>query len=95
MGEREEALWCFQRVAKVELTYRDTAARVKALGGGPGRPPAGMAVPAVRTLAGPGRPAGIPAAMPASAPRAAPQAASASQPPVASPPSPKKNIGFL
>ena len=91
MGEREQALWCFQKVARVDPAYRDTAARVAALGGGPGRPPAGMATPAARTVAGPGRPAAIPVA----APRARRPAAAASQPPAASPPAPKKNIGFL
>lgn len=90
-GEREQALWCFQKVSRVEPNYRDTVARVASLGGGPGRPPDGMAAPAARQVVGPGRPAVIPAATP----RAAPAAATASQPPVASPPGPKKNIGFL
>jgi tetratricopeptide (TPR) repeat protein len=91
MGEREQALWCFQKVARVDPAYRDTAARVAALGGGPGRPPPGMVVPAARTVAGPGRPAAIPVA----APRGAPAAAASAQSPAASPPAPKKNIGFL
>jgi tetratricopeptide (TPR) repeat protein len=52
-GEREQALWCFQKVARAEPTYRDTANRVASLGGGPGRPPAGMATPAARPAAPP------------------------------------------
>ncbi len=90
-GKSEEALWCFQKVSRVDPTYRDTAARVASLGGGPGRPPDGMAAPGARQVVGPGRPAVVPTAPP----RAAPQAATASQPPAASPPGPKKNIGFL
>jgi tetratricopeptide (TPR) repeat protein len=81
LGEGEQALWCFQKVARLEPTYRDTAGRVAALGAGPGRPPPGMGVPA-RAVAVPGRPGTVPAAV-------------AVQPPVASPPGQKKNIGFL
>ncbi len=91
LGEREEALWCFQKVARLDPGYRDTASHVAALGGGPGRPPAGMAAPAGLQVGGPGRPGAIPRA----APHQAPAAAVASQPPLGSPPGPKKNIGFL
>jgi tetratricopeptide (TPR) repeat protein len=39
-GDREGALYYFQRVVKVDPTFRDATKRVAALGGGPGRPPA-------------------------------------------------------
>jgi tetratricopeptide (TPR) repeat protein len=90
LDEGEQALWCFQKVARTDPGYRDVAGRIAALGGGPGRPPAGMG-PASRPVVGPGRPGAIPVA----SPRAASPAAAASQAPVASPPGPKKNIGFL
>ena len=89
LGEREEALWCFQKVARSEPSYRDTAGRVAALGGGPGRPPPGMAAPASRAVAGAGRPAL------ANAGRQAPSQAATAKPPPGGLPGPKKNIGFL
>jgi tetratricopeptide (TPR) repeat protein len=91
LGEPEEALWCLQRVARMEPGYRDVGGRIAALGGGPGRPPPGMAAPGPRPAAGaPRPPAGSAAAPPAARPGAA---ASQSQAPVTS--GPKKNIGFL
>ncbi len=38
-GDREAALYYFQRVAKADPAFRDAAKRAAALGGGPGRPP--------------------------------------------------------
>jgi tetratricopeptide (TPR) repeat protein len=38
-GEKEVALFYFQKIRKVDPAYRDTLTRVSALGGGPGRPP--------------------------------------------------------
>jgi hypothetical protein len=38
-GDAEVGLWFLQRVAKADAAFRDVAARVSALGGGPGRPP--------------------------------------------------------
>jgi tetratricopeptide (TPR) repeat protein len=38
-GDAEVGLWFLQRVAKADAAFRDVAARVAALGGGPGRPP--------------------------------------------------------
>jgi hypothetical protein len=98
LGEGEEALWCYQKVTRLEATYRDVAARVAELGGGPGRPPAGMAAAAVRQVAGLPRPGSVPVAgaaaprPPAATPRSA--AAQAAQP-APGPLGPKKNIGFL
>jgi tetratricopeptide (TPR) repeat protein len=40
LGEPEQALGYFQAVARTAGGYRDVAARVARLGGGPGRPPA-------------------------------------------------------
>ncbi len=97
LGEREEALWCFQKVTRLQATYRDVAARIAGLGGGPGRPPPGMAPAAPRPVAGMPRPGSVPVAG-AAAPRpstaARPAAAQASQP-APGPLGPKKNIGFL
>jgi tetratricopeptide (TPR) repeat protein len=39
-GEAEVGLWFLQRVAKLDPAFRDVAERIRALGGGPGRPPA-------------------------------------------------------
>lgn len=97
LGEREEALWCFQKVTRLEATYRGVAARIAGLGGGPGRPPPGMAAAAPHPVAGLPRPGSVPVAG-AAAPRpstaARPAAAQASQP-APGPRGPKKNIGFL
>ncbi len=93
LGEGEEALWCFQKVARVDPAYRETTRRIAALGGGPGRPPDGMV--AARPVAGLARPGAGPAAAPRAPDQPLSQAASAVKPPPASPPPPKKNIGFL
>lgn len=83
-GERDEALWCFQKVARLDPTYRDVAGRIAALGGGQGRPPPGMSTPLPRTMAGPARSPAIPSSGPSSDPRsppaALPAAAHATQP---------------
>jgi tetratricopeptide (TPR) repeat protein len=91
LGVGEEALWCFQKVARVDPAYRDTARHVAALGGGPGRPPAGMAAPGSIQVSAPLRPGAIPRTVP----QPGSAAAAASQPPPAGPSGPKKNIGFL
>jgi tetratricopeptide (TPR) repeat protein len=93
MGEREQALWCFQKVARADPTYRETASRVAGLGGGPGRPPPGLA-----TATATARPVGGPvrsAVVPAGAPQPVSHASASSQPPSPPPPGRKKNIGFL
>ena len=90
LEEGEQALWCYQRVARTDPTYRDAAGRIAALGGGPGRPPAGMgATTETRAVVGPGRTGAIPV----TAPRTTPRTAASAPPP--GPPGPKKNIGFL
>jgi tetratricopeptide (TPR) repeat protein len=38
-GDAEAALWYLQRVVKADASFRDAAARLRKLGGGPGRPP--------------------------------------------------------
>jgi hypothetical protein len=68
-------------VAKLDPTFRDVAARVKALGGGPGRPPARPEPPRAANGAAAPHPA---PAVPAPAPR-----------PAAPVVGPKKNIGYL
>ena len=95
LGEREEALWCYQKVVRLEPRYRDVAARIAALGGGPGRPPPGMSSAAPRTLAGPPRPGSVAAGAQHPAQAARPAAAAVTQGPASPPPGPKKNIGFL
>jgi tetratricopeptide (TPR) repeat protein len=97
LGERDEALWCFHKVVRLEATYRDVATRIAGLGGGPGRAPPGMATPAPRPLAGLPRPGSVPqAGAQAQRPSSGilPAAAQATRP-LPSPPGPKKNIGFL
>ena len=42
LGEKEEALWHFQKVNRADPRYREVAAMVQKLGGGPGRPPADL-----------------------------------------------------
>jgi len=44
-GDAEVALWCFQKVARLDPAYREVRGRVEALGGGPGRPPPGEPPP--------------------------------------------------
>ena len=80
-GDREAALYYFQRAAKADPGFRDAAARASALGGGPGRAPAEEPrPPGLRSGGEGGRAAG------AGRPPAAP-------PRPAGPP--KKNIGYL
>ena len=87
-GDREAALYYFQRVAKADPAYRDAGKRAAALGGGPGRPPPEDR--AARPAAGaPPRPGAAPR------PAAAPSPAPASRPPPPSGGAPKKNIGYL
>ena len=45
-GQKEAALYHLQKVLRADAGYRDVAARVKALGGGPGHPPADEPRPA-------------------------------------------------
>jgi tetratricopeptide (TPR) repeat protein len=59
-GDREAALFFFQRVVKADPGFRDATQRVAALGGGPGRPPPEDARP-------PQRPPAAPAAHPPAA----------------------------
>jgi tetratricopeptide (TPR) repeat protein len=88
-GDPQAALFFLQRVRKVDPAYRDVAARVHALGDGPGRPPPDATA---KNGAPPPRP---PAAPPARAPAAtAPPAGKPASP--GAPPLPgKKNIGYL
>ncbi len=79
-GEKETALYYFQRVAKADAAYRDAAKHAAELGGGPGRPPPEEARAAARPA--PGAPL-VPPRPPAVRPAAAPGGA------------PKKNIGYL
>jgi tetratricopeptide (TPR) repeat protein len=64
LGEKEEALWYFQKVNRADPRYREVAAMVRKLGSGPGRPPAD-------SEARPARPQ--PAEAGAPAPRAGPK----------------------
>jgi pilus assembly protein FimV len=89
-GQPEAALHHLQKVVRADPGYRDAAARVRALGGGPGRPPAD-ADP--HPAAAPRPPNGA-AARPAAAP-ARPPAPARAAPPPAAPPAGKKNIGYL
>jgi tetratricopeptide (TPR) repeat protein len=61
-GDREVALHCFQRAARLDPGFRDAAARAAALGGGPGKPPPddGRAPPRPPGRAGAGSAAGAP-----------------------------------
>ncbi len=63
-GDREAALWCFQRVAKADPAFREVAQRIAALGGGPGRQPPDERPrpPAAPGRAPPPRPGPAPAA---------------------------------
>jgi len=98
-GQPEVALHYLQKVARVDPAYRDVAARVKALGGGAGRPPAEGEARTTAAAAAPrpinGTAPGARAAPRPAAPRpAAPRPAvtpSATVPPSGS----KKNIGYL
>ena len=60
-GEAEVGLWFLQRVAKLDPAFRDVADRIRALGGGPGRPPADASRGA-RPPPSPSSPAKAPAA---------------------------------
>jgi len=88
-GDGEGALYCFQKIRKVDSKYRDVDVQVARLGGGPGRPPKAEATR-------PAAPAPAPANGATSKPaEKAPRAASAAPPPVPPRPGPKKNIGYL
>jgi tetratricopeptide (TPR) repeat protein len=101
-GDPQAALFFLQRVRKADPAYRDVAARVQALGDGPGRPPPEAAAPPVRPAHGssdgarsngtlPPRPPALPRAP---APSTAPAAGKPASP--GAPPLPgKKNIGYL
>ncbi len=80
-GDREAALYYFQRVVKADPAFREAAKQVAALGGGAGRPPPEDARAALRP--------------PGATPRApaAPAAAAVRPPPPGG--APKKNIGYL
>ncbi|MGC3997927.1 MAG: tetratricopeptide repeat protein [Anaeromyxobacter sp.] len=94
-GEPEVGLFHFQKVARADGAYRDVAARIAALGGGPGRPPADEPRPAARPANG--------AAPRAAAPNLPRPGSAAVRPAPAAPPRPtpaaappgKKNIGYL
>ncbi|GAO04037.1 tetratricopeptide repeat protein [Anaeromyxobacter sp. PSR-1] len=55
-GDPEAALHHLQKVNRVDPGYRDVAERVRALGGGPGKAPAGEARAPARTAAAPPAP---------------------------------------
>jgi tetratricopeptide (TPR) repeat protein len=65
-GDREAALYFFQRVVKADPAFRDASRRATALGGGPGRAPPEDARPGARP---PRPPAGAPARAVAPAPK--------------------------
>jgi tetratricopeptide (TPR) repeat protein len=52
-NEAQVGLWFLQRVAKLDPSFREVAAKIQALGGGPGRPPA---APPAAAPARPGAP---------------------------------------
>ena len=85
----EAALFYYQKVARNDPGYRDVAARVKALGGGPGRPPPEGEARTAAAVAAPRPPNGAPPPRPASAPRPAVKPAAPAAPAA------KKNIGYL
>jgi tetratricopeptide (TPR) repeat protein len=88
-GDGEVALYCFQKIRKVDSKYREVDAQVARLGGGPGRPPKAEA-------ARPAAPAHAPSNGATSKPaEKAPRAASSAPPPAPPRPGPKKNIGYL
>ena len=91
-GDREAALYYFQRAAKADPAFRDAAGRAAALGGGPGRAPLEEARGPVRRSGGEGGPVlrsgGEGGRPPAGAARAT------GAPPRPSPAA-KKNIGYL
>ncbi|ABS24909.1 tetratricopeptide repeat protein [Anaeromyxobacter sp. Fw109-5] len=58
VGEAEVGLWFLQRVAKLDPAFREVGARIGALGGGPGRPPADASRGA-RPAQAPRPPAGV------------------------------------
>ncbi|HET8542664.1 MAG TPA: tetratricopeptide repeat protein, partial [Anaeromyxobacter sp.] len=67
-GDREAALYYFQRAAKADPGFRDAAARASALGGGPGRAPPEDARPPARRSGGEGGRAAPPPRAPAAPP---------------------------
>jgi tetratricopeptide (TPR) repeat protein len=79
LQEPEVALWYLQKIAKVDARYRDVAAAVERLGGGPGRPPDG--------------PGGEPPGGPPRGGEREPAVAEPGDP--AARPGAKKNIGYL
>jgi tetratricopeptide (TPR) repeat protein len=88
-GDPQGALWFLQKLAKIDPAYREVSAKVAALGGGPGRPPAEFAAAAARSAGGAPKPGAKPAPRPGAAP---PKAAAPATTPV---PGSKKNIGYL
>ncbi len=88
-GQPEAALFYLQKVARADPGYRDVAARVKALGGGPGHPPPEGEARTAAAVAAPRPVNGAPAGHPPAAPRPA------VKPIVPPPPAAKKNIGYL
>ncbi|HSM93824.1 MAG TPA: tetratricopeptide repeat protein, partial [Anaeromyxobacteraceae bacterium] len=85
-GDAEAALYFFQKLARIDPAYRDVGAKVKELGGGPGKLPAEFA--ATR----PAPPAAKGAARPAARPAGGARTVGAAPTPA---PGSKKNIGYL
>jgi tetratricopeptide (TPR) repeat protein len=92
-GATDHALFFFQKLSKVDPAYREVAAKVASLGGGPGKVPPEFAA-AARAPAKPGAPP--PAAKAAPKPGARPATSSRPPGPATTPvPGSKKNIGYL
>ena len=88
-GQPEVALYYLQRVLRSDPAYRDAPARVRALGGGAGRPPPEGEARTAAAMAAP-RPVNGAGASPAR-----PAAARSVPAPGATPAPSKKNIGYL
>ena len=93
-GQPEVALHYLQKVARSDPGYRDAAARVKALGGGPGRPPPEGEARTAAAAAAP-RPVNGTASAARPAPRPAAPRPAVAPPAAIPPPGSKKNIGYL
>jgi tetratricopeptide (TPR) repeat protein len=91
-GNPDGALFFFQKLARIDPSYRDISGKVAALGGGPGKAPPEFAAAATRPSGG--APPGAPGA--AARPAAKPPAPSKPSGPALTPvPGSKKNIGYL
>ncbi|HET6437360.1 MAG TPA: tetratricopeptide repeat protein [Anaeromyxobacter sp.] len=90
-GQGEVALFYLHKVERIDAAYRDVALRLKALGGGPGRPPPEGEARTAAAAAAP-RPVNGSAVRPSPVSR---PAGAAPPPPTRPGASAKKNIGYL